>query len=132
MQVATRESVHPWQIGLAVCAVATPLPPVIASGDPFFVLPLVVATAALTAVPLFFHARPSAFRRAAGIISAVLLPWSLIGSWFGMLVFFPSVPLLLLSVFSDPRQHPGAARFLAGAGFLLAAAVTLFWWGRGY
>ncbi|PWS39646.1 hypothetical protein DKT74_37260 [Streptomyces sp. ZEA17I] len=132
MQVTTRERIHPWQIGLAVCAVVTPLVPVIASGESFFVLPLVVATAALAAVPLFFYARPSAFRPAAGIVSAVLLPWSLIGSWFGMLVFFPSVPLLVLSVFSDPRRYPGAARFLAGAGFLLAVAVTLFWWGRGW
>ncbi|ARF71277.1 hypothetical protein B7C62_02665 [Kitasatospora albolonga] len=132
MQVITRESVHPWQIGLAVCAVAAPLLPVAVSGDPSFVLPLVVVTAALTAAPLFFHARPSVFRRAAGIIAAVLLPWSLIGSWWGMFVFFLSVPLLLLSVLSDPRRRPGSAKYLAGAGFLLAAAVSLFWWGRGY
>ncbi|MFE5724758.1 hypothetical protein [Streptomyces erythrochromogenes] len=132
MRATARESVHPWQIGLAACAVVTPLVPVIASGDPFFVLPFVVATTTLTAVPLFLYARPYAFHWAAGIISAVLLPWSLIGSWVGMFVFFPSVPLLLLSAFSDPRQRPRAARFLAGAGLLLAATVTLFWWGRGY
>ncbi|MFE2292724.1 hypothetical protein [Streptomyces sp. NPDC059452] len=131
MQVTVRERVHPWQLGLAVCAVVVPLLPVVGSGDPFFVLPLVVATTALTAVPLFLHARPSGFQRAAGIVAAVLLPWSLIGSWFGMFVFFPSALLLLLSAFSDPRRRPGSAKFLAGAGFLLAVAVPLFWWGRG-
>ncbi|MFE0643801.1 hypothetical protein ACFW2Y_19635 [Streptomyces sp. NPDC058877] len=126
------ESVHPWQIGLVVCAVITPLLPIIPSGDPLFALPPVIATTALTAAPLLFHARPPAFRWATGAVSAVLLPWSLIGSWFGMFVFFPSAPLLLLSAFSDPRRHPGAAGFLAGAGLLLAAAVTLSWWGRGH
>ncbi|MFI9208985.1 hypothetical protein ACIGW7_12670 [Streptomyces sp. NPDC053253] len=132
MRVTARESVHPWQVGLAACAVVTPLTPVIASGDPFFVLPFVVATAMLTAVPLFLYARPSAFQWAAGTIAAVLLPWSLIGSWVGMLVFSPSAPLLLLSAFSDPRRRPRDAGFLAVAGLLLAAAVTLFWWVRGY
>ncbi|WP_030716096.1 hypothetical protein [Streptomyces sp. NRRL F-2580] len=132
MRVNSRESVHPWQIGLAACAVAVPLPPVIASDDGFFVLPFVLATTTLIAVPLFLHARPYAFQRATGTISAVLLPWSLIGAWVGMLVFFPSVPLLLLAAFSDPRLRPRAAKFLAGAGFLLAAVVTLFWWNRGY
>ncbi|CAL9500721.1 hypothetical protein [Streptomyces sp. NPDC030392] len=132
MRDTARESVHPWQIGLAVCAVVVPLPPVIGSGYPsFFALPLVAATTALTGVPLLLHARPAAFRWTAGVIAAVLLPWSLIGSWFGMFVFFPSVPLLLLSVLSDPRRRPRAARFLAGAGFLLVAALTLLWWGDG-
>uniref|UniRef100_UPI001B80A60B hypothetical protein n=1 Tax=Streptomyces exfoliatus TaxID=1905 RepID=UPI001B80A60B len=46
MRVTARESVHPWQVGLAACAVVTPLTPVIASGDPFFVLPLVVRVGA--------------------------------------------------------------------------------------
>ncbi|MFE5485194.1 hypothetical protein [Streptomyces sp. NPDC056527] len=132
MRVTVRESVHPWQFGLAVCAVVTPLPPVVASEDGFFALPLVVATTAVLAAPLFLHTRPSSFRRAAGTISALLLPWSLIGSWFGMFAFFPSIPLLLLAAFADPRRHPRAAGVLAAAGLVLAAAVTLLWWGRGY
>ncbi|WP_329125912.1 hypothetical protein [Streptomyces sp. NBC_01353] len=117
---------------MALCAVVTPLPPIVASGDGFFALPLVVATTAVLAIPLFLHARPSAFAWATGTISAALLPWSLIGAWFGMFVFFPSIPLLLLAAFANPRRRPTAARVLAGAGLLLAAAVTLLWWGRGY
>jgi hypothetical protein len=132
MRVTVREIVHPWQIGLAACAVAVPLVPVLASGDPFFVLPFVFATAVLTAVPLFLHSRPHAFRWVAGAVSAVLLPWSVFGSWVGMLVFLPSVPLLLLAAFADPRQYPKAAGFLAGAGCVSAVVVALFWWGRGY
>lgn len=132
VRVTTRENVHPWQFGLALCAVVTPLPPIVASGDGFFALPLVVATTAVLAIPLFLHARPSAFAWATGTISAALLPWSLIGAWFGMFVFFPSIPLLLLAAFANPRRRPTAARVLAGAGLLLAAAVTLLWWGRGY
>ncbi|MET9375828.1 hypothetical protein ABZX98_17010 [Streptomyces sp. NPDC002992] len=92
MRVTAREGVHPWQIGLAACAVGTPLTLVIASGDPFFVLPFMVATTMLTAVPLFLYARPSAVQWATGTIAAVLRPWSLIGSGVGMLVFSPSVP----------------------------------------
>ncbi|MEU6882446.1 hypothetical protein [Streptomyces sp. NPDC046712] len=132
MRATARDSVHPWQFGLAVCAAVTPLPPIVASGDGFFVLPLVVATTVVLAIPLFLHARPSAFKRATGTISAVLLPWSLIGAWFGMFLFFPSIPLLLLAAFADPRRRPTAAKVLAGAGLLLAAAVALLWWGRGY
>ncbi|WP_236244690.1 hypothetical protein [Streptomyces sp. CC210A] len=110
----------------------TPLLPVLVSGSPFFMLPLVLATTTLTAVPLLLHARPPAFRRVTGGLSAALLPWSLVGSWFGMFVYFPAVPLLLLSALSDPRRRPRAARFMAGAGLLLAVTATLFWWGRGY
>ncbi|MFD5770515.1 hypothetical protein ACFWIN_32460 [Streptomyces sp. NPDC127049] len=128
MRFTVREAVHPWQFGLAVCAVVVPLIPVFGSGSPLFVFPFVVVTAALTAVPLLLCARPAAFPVAAGIISAVLLPWSLCGSWVGMLVFAPSAPLLILSAFSDPRRHPKAAGLLAGAGVLLAVGATLFWW----
>ncbi|MGW6535533.1 hypothetical protein ACWGBV_14990 [Streptomyces sp. NPDC055051] len=131
MRFTARDLVHPWQLGLAACAVVVPLIPVVASGSPFFVFPFVVVTAALTAVPLVLCARPAAFGPAAGIVAAVLLPWSLCGSWVGMLVFAPSAPLLILSAFSDPGRHPRTARLLAGAGVLLAVGATLFWWTSG-
>ncbi|THA77285.1 hypothetical protein [Streptomyces sp. A0592] len=125
MSVAARERVHPWQFGLAVCAAVTPLPPVLASGEGLFALPLVVATTAVLAVPLFLHARRSAFERAARVVAAVLVPWSLIGAWFGMFVYLPSALLLLLASLADPRRRPTAAVAAAGAGLLLAAAVVL-------
>ncbi|WP_405445023.1 hypothetical protein [Streptomyces erythrochromogenes] len=125
--VVAREAAHPWQFGLAVCAVVTPLPPVVSSGGGFFVLPLVGATTAVLAVPLFLHARRSAFERAAGVVAAMLLPWSLLGAWFGMFVYFPSVFLMFFASLADPRRRPTAALALAGAGLLLSAAVALSW-----
>ncbi|MFF8513293.1 hypothetical protein ACF064_35110 [Streptomyces sp. NPDC015492] len=132
MRVAARDIVYPWQIGLAACAVVTPLVLATAFGDPFILFPFVIATAALTAVPLLLYARPSAFQWAAGIISAVLLPWSLVGSWVGMLVFYPSAPLLLLAALSDPRRRPKTPGLVIGAGLVLAAAVAPFSWASGY
>ncbi|MFD6225850.1 hypothetical protein ACFWFZ_03055 [Streptomyces sp. NPDC060232] len=107
-------------------------PPLVASGGGPFAIPLVVATTALLAVPPALHARPAAFERAAATLAAALLPWPLIGSWVGMFAFLPSAPLLLLAAVADPRRRPRAAKFLAAAGLLLAVAVSLSWWNRGY
>ncbi|MFF8264262.1 hypothetical protein [Streptomyces virginiae] len=122
MQASARESVHPWQFGLVVCAALTPLPPLI-MWPGHGLLPLAFATAAVVAVPLLLHARPSGFGWAIGIISALLLPWSVIGAMAGMVLFLPSVLQLLLAAGADPRRRPTAAKVMAGAGLLLSAAV---------
>ncbi|MFB7342185.1 hypothetical protein ACFCZ6_19225 [Streptomyces hydrogenans] len=131
-RVTARGSVHPWQFGLAVCAVVLPLPPVIASEGGFFALPLVVATTALLAVPLLLHARPDIFPLAAGAIAALLLPWSVFGSLVGLFVFLPSAPLLVLAAAADPRRRPRAARLLAATGLVLTASVMASGWRPAY
>lgn len=126
MQVVVRESVqsgrvHPWQFGLVVCAVVTPLVPLLMW--PTIVMAL--ATAAVVAVPLCFHARPSCFGWATGIIAALLLPWSLLGAMFGMFLFLPSALQLLLAAGADPRRRPMAAKVMAAAGLLLSLPVPV-------
>ncbi|MFB6617117.1 hypothetical protein ACIGFK_25880 [Streptomyces sp. NPDC085524] len=126
MQAGARESVHPWQFGLVVLAAVTPLVPSTQwAWAPGGVLACVYATAAVVAVPLFLHSRPSGFGWSAGFVAALLLPWSFIGAMAGMLVFFPSVLQLLLAAGADPRRRPRAATAMLGAGLVLSVLVLV-------
>ncbi|MGW6706735.1 hypothetical protein ACWGDE_17840 [Streptomyces sp. NPDC054956] len=109
-------SVHPWQLGLVVCAAVTPLVPLVMWPTIVFGL----ATAAVVAVPLRFRARPSGFGWATGVVAALLLPWSVLGAMFGMFFFLPSAVQLLLAAGADPRRRPTAAKVMACAGLLLS------------
>ncbi|MGW6945296.1 hypothetical protein [Streptomyces xanthophaeus] len=130
------ERAHPWQVALVLTALAAPVPP----GFSFshytvgFWYPVAFSlTAALIALPLFFHRRRSTFAGSAAIVGAVLVPWSVLGSLAGMGVFFLSVPLLWLAVAADPRRRPVAGPVLAAAGAVLAVAMVVvpgFWWQR--
>ncbi|WP_412075005.1 hypothetical protein ACLF6K_02595 [Streptomyces xanthophaeus] len=130
------ERVHPWQLALVVTAMVAPVPP----GFGFsrhtegFGFPVTFAlTAALVALPLFFHRRPASFVRASATVGTVLVPWSVIGSLGGLGVFFLSIPLLWLAAAADPRRRPAAGPALAAAGALLAVAMVAvpgFWWRR--
>ncbi|MEV7524870.1 hypothetical protein [Streptomyces sp. NPDC091371] len=124
MGATARASVHPWQFGLVVCAALTPLVPLIAwSGHGYFTITPGLVTAAVVAVPLLLHSRPSGFGWSIGFISALLVPWSILGAMGGMFLFFPSVLQLLLAAGADPRRRPIAAKVMAGAGFLLSAVL---------
>ncbi|MFD9608221.1 hypothetical protein ACFWWS_02505 [Streptomyces sp. NPDC059083] len=121
MHVDTRKGVHPWQFGLALLAVMTPVVPALAwVHDGFVVLPLFLGTAAVTAVPLLFHGRPGGFALAAWAVSLPLLAWSFLGALAGMFVFFPSVLQLWLASAADPRERPRAAGVMTGAGLVLS------------
>ncbi|MCX5197772.1 hypothetical protein OOK31_28410 [Streptomyces sp. NBC_00249] len=131
-----RERVHPWQFALVLCALLAPLPPLLefsrfVEGAAY---PLVVAlTVALVALPLLLHRRRAAFVCAARVCGAVLLPWVFTGALIGMYTFLPSVPLLWLASFADPRRRLVVGRLAFAAGALLSAAIVVvpgFWWRR--
>ncbi|WP_329387662.1 hypothetical protein OG625_31195 [Streptomyces sp. NBC_01351] len=111
------------QFGLVVCAVLTPLVPLIVWAVEG-ILVLAFVTAAVVAVPLCFHARPTWFGRAAGTVAALLVPWAFIGAMAGMFLFFPSALQLLLAAGADPRRRPTAAKVMAGVGLLLSVPVV--------
>ncbi|MFE5732032.1 hypothetical protein ACFQ7A_14155 [Streptomyces sp. NPDC056528] len=124
-----REGVHPWQFGLVLLAVITPLIPLLSWTDEGYVgLFPVLATVGLTAVPLLLHARPQAFGRCAGLVAAPLLVWSFVGAMIGMFLFLPSALQLLLAAGADPRRRPTAAGAMAGAGLALSAVVLARFW----
>lgn len=125
MQAAARASIHPWQFGLVLCAVITPLPVLIVWFADSGITALAFATAAVVSVPLFLYAQPSGFVYVAGTIAALLVLWSFIGAMAGMFLFFPSALQLLLATGADPRERPTAAKVMAGAGLLLSAAVVV-------
>ncbi|MFE0582540.1 hypothetical protein ACFW2S_28320 [Streptomyces sp. NPDC058874] len=103
----------------------TPLPVLIVWFAGSSIPALALATAAVVSVPLFLYARPSGFVYVAGTIAALLVLWSFIGAMAGMFLFFPSALQLLLATGADPREHPTAARVMAGAGLLLSAGVVV-------
>lgn len=129
-----RDWVHPWQFGLAVCALLAPVPPAFVfatytEGVGHAVL--FAVTAALVARPLFLHHRRAAFVRASAIGGLVLMMWSYAGSLGGLGVFFLSVPLMWLAAFADPRRRPVPAAVMTGSGALLMVAMATvpgFWW----
>ncbi|MFE5592143.1 hypothetical protein [Streptomyces sp. NPDC056549] len=130
MHVDTRNGVHPWQFGLVLLAAITPVAASAAWVDQGFTpLPLVLVTAAVTAVPLLFHAGSPGFARSAGAVSVLLLVWSYLGALAGMFVFFPSVLLLWLASGADPRRRPTAAKVMAAASLALAALLPLHFLG---
>ncbi|AJF65632.1 hypothetical protein SVTN_15655 [Streptomyces vietnamensis] len=93
-------------------------------------LSLVLATAGVTAVPLFLHAGSSGFVSAIGVISVFLLVWSYIAAMAGMFVFFPSVLQLWLAAAADPRRRPTAAKVMAGAGLALSVLLLAHFYGE--
>ncbi|MFF4321508.1 hypothetical protein [Streptomyces sp. NPDC001568] len=132
-----REWAHPWQYALAVCAVLSPVPPAL-GWNPFMDgpgYPVVCAvTAGLIALPLLLGRRRASFVRAAGVVGAVVVPWSVLGSLGGMMVFLLSAPLLWLAAVADPRRRPLGGLVAAGVGALLVVAMVTvpgFWWRRG-
>ncbi|MEU9030426.1 hypothetical protein AB0D46_23440 [Streptomyces sp. NPDC048383] len=108
-----RDWAHPWQYALAVCALLSPVPPALefdrfVDGPGYLVLCAVVA--GLVALPLLLGRRRVPFVRAAGVVGAVLVPWSVIGALGGMMVFLMSAPLLWLAAVADPwarSSRPG-------------------------
>ncbi|MEU7725524.1 hypothetical protein AB0B78_09780 [Streptomyces sp. NPDC040724] len=126
--------VHPWQFGLAVCALLAPVPPALMFGtymEGIAYVVLFAVTAALVAWPLFLRHRRAEFVRASAIGGLVLMMWSYVGALGGLGVFFLSVPLMWLAAFADPRRRPVAAAVMTGAGALLMAAMATvpgFWW----
>lgn len=125
MQAAARASIHPWQFGLVLCAVVTPLPGLLVWFAGYGIPALAFATAAVVSMPLFLYARPSVFVYVAGTIAALLVLWSFIAALAGMFLFFPPALQLLLATGADPRKRPTAAKAMAGAGLLLSAAVVV-------
>ncbi|MFJ3881572.1 hypothetical protein ACIPW5_29490 [Streptomyces sp. NPDC090077] len=123
MQATTRAGIHPWQFGLVLSAVLTPLPVLTVWFAGSVGLTLAIPTTALVSVPLFLHARPSAFVYVTGSIAALLVLWSFVGAMAGMFLFFPSALQLLLATGADPRERRTAAKIMAGAGLLLSAVV---------
>ncbi|MFG2985943.1 hypothetical protein ACGFYQ_32645 [Streptomyces sp. NPDC048258] len=129
-----RDGVHPWQFGLAVCALLAPVPPafMFSAYTEGIGYPLVCSvTAALVAWPLLLHHRRAAFVRASAIGGPVLMMWSYIGALGGLGVFFLSVPLMWSAAFADPRRRPVSAAVTTGAGALLMVAMATvpgFWW----
>ncbi|WP_159026458.1 hypothetical protein [Streptomyces vietnamensis] len=134
MHVDARNGVHPWQFGLVLLAALTPVAASIAWLDQGFadpsLLSLVLATAGVTAVPLFLHAGSSGFVSAIGVISVFLLVWSYIAAMAGMFVFFPSVLQLWLAAAADPRRRPTAAKVMAGAGLALSVLLLAHFYGE--
>ncbi|WP_404952714.1 hypothetical protein [Streptomyces sp. 147326] len=129
-----RHWVHPWQFGLAVCALLAPVPPAFVFGtymEGIAYAVLFAVTAALVAWPLFLRHRRAAFVRTSAIGGLVLMLWSYVGSLGGLGVFFLSVPLMWLAAFADPRRRPVPAAVMTGAGALLMVAMATvpgFWW----
>ncbi|MFB8309322.1 hypothetical protein ACFC5T_12270 [Streptomyces sp. NPDC055961] len=126
MQAAVRrDDIHPWRFGLVLLAAMTPLGPLAVWVDRGYIsFPPVLVTAAVAAVPLLFHARPSGFGWAVGIVSLLLLWWSFVAAMVGMFFFFPSVLQLWLASGADPRRRPVAAKVMVGAGLVLSALTV--------
>ncbi|MFJ3838371.1 hypothetical protein ACIPY6_22970 [Streptomyces sp. NPDC090054] len=129
-----RDWAHPWQYALALCALLSPVPPAL-GWNPFMDGPVYLVVCAvvagLVAVPLLLGRRRASFVRAAVVVGAVMVPWSVLGSLGGMMVFFMSAPLLWLAAVADPRRRPVFGAVAAGVGALLVAAMVAvpgFWW----
>ncbi|MEW2140029.1 hypothetical protein AB0892_26150 [Streptomyces sp. NPDC005409] len=111
-----------WAVAAALSAVAMALVGFGAGGP--VALGLLFGLAALVATPLLLRRRPKAFAVVCVVVGAVMLPLGLLFALFGVLVFLPPGPLLIVAAYADRRNRPDDRVVILAVATSVAATLA--------